>query len=389
MYAILRLAKHSTNGSLGAMKKHNKREMPVPNADPEKTKFNREIVGTGDYVKDVNEIIAKSGVHAQKNSVKAIEHVMTATPEFFHYSKNEMKIEDKDERNKAYWERYNLWIDANVKFLQEHYGPHSRVASVSLHKDELTPHLHAFVVPITQGKLKGGKVVNRLGAKEFTGDTKGVSGKKKLSLMQDKYAEAMKGFGLDRGIKNSKAQHQTMKKLHTNMARAEEYIKNKTYEIPLIENTPPLVGREKWVQNQNEEIKEKMQSFIDNTMLETSRNAFLSAAEILRLSKRKQIEEREGIERAELINKTIKAIETHKGKAVSLELINTKLSQNLEAKTENIEKWQLNYKEAKSDIQNLINGTITPERLEVLKFEIKQSERSRNGDNERGFNMTM
>jgi len=314
---------------------------------------------------------------------------MTATPEFFHYSKNEMKIEDKDERNKAYWERYNLWIDANVKFLQEHYGPHSRVASVSLHKDELTPHLHAFVVPITQGKLKGGKVVNRLGAKEFTGDTKGVSGKKKLSLMQDKYAEAMKGFGLDRGIKNSKAQHQTMKKLHTNMARAEEYIKNKTYEIPLIENTPPLVGREKWVQNQNEEIKEKMQSFIDNTMLETSRNAFLSAAEILRLSKRKQIEEREGIERAELINKTIKAIETHKGKAVSLELINTKLSQNLEAKTENIEKWQLNYKEAKSDIQNLINGTITPERLEVLKFEIKQSERSRNGDNERGFNMTM
>lgn len=383
MYAIIRIAKHSTNGSLGAMSKHNKREMKVPNANLELTKFNQEVVGTGDYIKDVNDAIARSNVHTQKNSVKAIEHIMTATPEFFNkYSAEEMKIENKDERNTAYHSRRNDWVNANVEFLREHYGPYSIVASVSLHLDESTPHLHAFVVPITKGKLKGGKEIKRLGAKSFTGDTKGSGGRQKLQKMQDNYAEKMARFGLERGIKYSNAQHVTMKKLHTNMSRAEEYVKNKKYEIPMIDELPPpIVGREKWVEKQNEVIKEKMTSFVDDMKQQVERTAFLKASELLALSKKKRTEDLESKERAQLLDKTIKAVESHKNTAAGFEMKNNKLSEELETIKEDKERWKMNYEEAKADINNLLKGTITPERLEVLKSKINTPERTQKRDN--------
>ena len=61
-----------------------------------------------------------------------------------------------------------------------------------LHLDEKTPHLHAVVVPIREGKLT---------AKTILGN------KKDMSQRQDRYAQAMAPFGLSRGVRGSKAIH--------------------------------------------------------------------------------------------------------------------------------------------------------------------------------------
>ncbi|MGX9105067.1 plasmid recombination protein, partial [Escherichia coli] len=67
----------------------------------------------------------------------------------------------------------------------------------SIHLDEKTPHMSAFVVPITKD--------GRLSAKEFIGN------RTKMSDDQSSYAEAVKHLGLVRGIEGSKATHKRIK----------------------------------------------------------------------------------------------------------------------------------------------------------------------------------
>ncbi|MDR8284580.1 plasmid recombination enzyme, partial [Acinetobacter baumannii] len=69
-----------------------------------------------------------------------------------------------------------------------------RIVTASIHRDEATPHLSAFVVPLTQD--------GRLSAKEFIG------GRDKMRADQTSFAEAVRALGLERGIEGSRATHQ-------------------------------------------------------------------------------------------------------------------------------------------------------------------------------------
>lgn len=365
-YAILRIAKHSTNGSLGGMTKHNKREIYTPNADPEKTHLNREFVGTGDYVNDVNKFIESKNLHIQKNSVKAIEHMVTASPEWW---------------KTATKEQQEAFFSGTHRFLDKFYGPHSKVVSVSLHRDESTPHAHYFVVPISQSKLKGGKEVLRLGATQFIGT------RDKLSQMQDMFAEQHKHLGLERGVKKSKAKHQTIKKLYSNLNRAEEHTKNKEYKTPKIESLPPTFNREKWVDKENEKIEQEIKSYVEGLKSDINNRAFLNASELLALSKVENERKEREQEKARIIDSAKKLIQRERDQKAGYEMKNTDLFKKLTKKEEESEKWLLNYNEAKSDIHNLIKGTITPERLKVLQFEIERSERSEKRRRDNGMSM--
>ena len=78
------------------------------------------------------------------------------------------------------------WERANAMFIKREFvSKGAKPIRVDLHMDETTPHLHFVFCPIT----KEGKI----SAKEFLG------GAKNLSMMQDRYAEAMEQFGLTRG----------------------------------------------------------------------------------------------------------------------------------------------------------------------------------------------
>ena len=85
---------------------------------------------------------------------------------------------------------------------RERHGKENVVAT-SIHRDETTPHLVAYVVPIDpQGKLN---------AREFLG------GRAKLSKMQTEFHSKVKDLGLDRGLEGSKAEHKTIKEFYAEL----------------------------------------------------------------------------------------------------------------------------------------------------------------------------
>jgi hypothetical protein len=79
---------------------------------------------------------------------------------------------------------------------------------MKLHRDESTPHIHAFIVPMYEGKLN---------AKHYIGGTRD-----RLTQLQDSYAKAMKPHKLERGIEKSRAQHQDIRRFYGAIERAKD-----------------------------------------------------------------------------------------------------------------------------------------------------------------------
>ena len=221
-FAILRIKKHSNFGTIAGMGSHVMRTRNTPNADPDLTHKNKTVIGSRDYVADVKARLdsAKIG-RIRKNGVIAIEHLMTASPDYF--------------KQKG---ALNEWYKATRNWLEQRYG-RDNIVSMTVHLDETTPHAHAVIVPIE--KKNSGRFVGqeRLNARAFTG------GREKMSEMQDSYAAALSHLGLERGIKGSKARHRTVRSWYAeanndiqkrqeiaeNQARAnfkQEYFKMKT-----------------------------------------------------------------------------------------------------------------------------------------------------------------
>ena len=95
------------------------------------------------------------------DSVRLVEALVTATPEFF---KGKEKAEIK-----AYFQEA-------LNFIKEHQDPKTIISAV-VHMDEKTPHMHLSFVPLTEDR--------RLCAKEIVGN------KKKLTQWQDRFWEHM------------------------------------------------------------------------------------------------------------------------------------------------------------------------------------------------------
>jgi len=134
----------------------------------------------------------------RNDAVRYLKHVYTGSHE-------DMKRVFSDPKTS------DAWIRANIKFVSEEYGKEN-IVRFTLHLDEKTPHIHAITVPLTKD--------GRLSAKELMGS------KKELSLRQDRYAEAMKGFGLERGIKATGIKHED----------ANDYYKRVDNTLNLVDN---------------------------------------------------------------------------------------------------------------------------------------------------------
>ena len=94
---------------------------------------------------------------------------------------------------------------------------------MSLHRDETTPHLVAYVVPIDQ---KG-----KLNCKEFLG------GRAKLNKMQTDFANQVKDLGLTRGKEGSKSRHTSIKEYYHDINNARDFsIKAETPKPELLES---------------------------------------------------------------------------------------------------------------------------------------------------------
>ena len=149
MKAILRFKKMQTLGNVSGMEKHVDRKMEVPNADLTKTKENVSFVDGSSVVNLYNRLeeIKKSGGIIQKNSIVAIDCLMTASPEFWTSEKKEKQF-----------------IENSEKYLIETFGKEN-IMSMVLHKDETSPHIHAIVCPAFESKDRWGNKKIRVGAK--------------------------------------------------------------------------------------------------------------------------------------------------------------------------------------------------------------------------------
>lgn len=137
----------------------------------------------------------KSQKAIRKDAVKYTTHILTG-------SHDKMKEIERSP------EKLRDWVKENKKFLEQEFGKENIVRFV-LHRDEKTPHLHAVTVNLTAD--------GRLSAKEIVGN------RKDLQNRQDRYAQAMQSFGLERGIKNTGIKHEDAKTYYARIKQANDF----------------------------------------------------------------------------------------------------------------------------------------------------------------------
>lgn len=213
-YAVLHLDKAS--GNEAKMTSHIERTQMPKNADPERTHLNRELIEFPERVNNWTEAIQhrldNAGLTRKigTNQVRAIRMMLTGSREDMKRIEAEGKLDQ--------------WCQDNIYWLRKTYGSDNLVSAV-LHMDEATPHIHATVVPIVKGeRRKSIKKNEPSGKKQYRKKNPNaarlcaddVMTRKNLEKFQDTYAEAMKKYGLERGIRGSDARHITTQEFYRN-----------------------------------------------------------------------------------------------------------------------------------------------------------------------------
>lgn len=180
-YCILRSEKLTSFGSIAGSAGHTFREIPTPNADPARTHLNKTL-GAQTSAEVRAAIAARLPAKRRKDAVLAIEYLVAASPEWCEATSAKTQRE---------------YFNGAIAWLRARHGAEN-VVCVNLQLDEKSPHLVAYVVPLTKD--------GRLSAKDFLG------GRQVLSRMQTEFAEKVGApVGLRRGIEGSKAKHTTAK----------------------------------------------------------------------------------------------------------------------------------------------------------------------------------
>ena len=198
-FAILRTAKLKSFGEIGGSLSHNYRDRPTPNANPQQTHNNEHSLSSADLV--MTAIKNKLPEKRRKDAVLCVEYLITASPDWVGWHKS-------DEQK---------YFDDAKKWLENKHGKDNVIAT-TIHRDESTPHMIAYVVPLVDGKLN---------AKKFLG------GRQKLSDMQTDFARSVgEPLGLVRGLEGSKAEHQTIKQYYANVNTAVKISPDIALDIP-------------------------------------------------------------------------------------------------------------------------------------------------------------
>ena len=164
-YAILRFAKYK-GPEIGHIEAHNERTKEKyasnPDVDTSRSHLNFHLVTPErKYRAEAEKQIAEAGCRTRSDSVRVVEALVTASPEFF---KGKKRSEVKSYFTEA------------LDFIQKHQSKDTIISAV-VHMDEKTPHMHLCFVPLTEDK--------RLSAKEIVGN------KKKLTWWQDEFWKHM------------------------------------------------------------------------------------------------------------------------------------------------------------------------------------------------------
>jgi hypothetical protein len=200
-------------GNIGGSLSHNYRDRETHNADSDLSVMNEHSLENAEAVK--NAITARLPEKRRSDAVLCIEHLITASPEWKGWG---------TDQETAFFEKSKVW-------LEEKYGKDNVIAT-TIHRDETTPHLVAYVVPLDEE-------TGRLNAKKWIG------GRSNLSGMQTDFAKNVEEFGLERGILGSKSRHTSIKEYYAKVNEAE----NKpaiNFEMPDLPKTDLFESKEKY-----------------------------------------------------------------------------------------------------------------------------------------------
>lgn len=192
-YAIMRCKKLASMGSVASSLKHCYRDRETPNADAARTPDN-EHHGAKSTAEAMGKLRDMLPTKRRKDAVLAVEYLMTASPDWWKQATPKQQAE---------------FFLQSKDWLVKKYGA-DRIIVATIHRDETSPHLSAFVIPLTPD--------GRLSAKEFIGD------RSQMSLDQTTYAKAVQQLGLERGIQGSKARHQSIRAHYAAIERGEQRI---------------------------------------------------------------------------------------------------------------------------------------------------------------------
>lgn len=220
-YAVLHMEK--TSGTDAAMSAHIERTIKPKNADESRTHLNRELIRFPDEVENRTQAIQHrldtAGLTRKigNNQVRAIRVLLTGTHE-------DMERITKEGR-------LDKWCSDNLKYLADTFGRENIVSAV-LHMDEQTPHIHATLVPIVKGERKRKKkeeLVKERYRKKPTDTARlcadEIMTRAKLKSYQDTYAQAMSGYGLQRGIDGSEARHISTRQYYRDLVQQTELLR--------------------------------------------------------------------------------------------------------------------------------------------------------------------
>ena len=164
-YAILRFAKYK-GPEIGHIEAHNERAKEKyasnPDVDTAHSHLNFHLVTPErKYRAEAEKQIAAAGCRTRSDSVRVVEALVTASPEFFNGKKRS---------------EVRAYFTEALEFIKQNQNPDTIISAV-VHMDEKTPHMHLCFVPLTEDK--------RLSAKEIVGN------KKKLTWWQDEFWKHM------------------------------------------------------------------------------------------------------------------------------------------------------------------------------------------------------
>ena len=272
-YAILRFKKYK-GPEISNIEAHNERRKEKyasnPDVDPSRSRMNFHLIEPQDrYRAEAERQISAAGCRTRKDSVRVVEVLVTASPEFFH-GKNKREIRE--------------FFQYALDFLTQHQKKETILSAV-VHMDEKTPHMHVSFVPLTGD--------GRLSAKDIVGN------KKKLIWWQDEFWKYMVSRypELERGESASKTGRDHIPprvfKQMTQLTKQKELLEKKLNSIN------PLNAKK-----QAEEISRILESYIPavekmDTQLKKYQSCYQKMAAENRNLKEEKIQLSEELEKAQ------------------------------------------------------------------------------------------
>lgn len=238
---IIRQEKIKTWSELHNRGAHNNRLKTVNNSD--NNRGIKRLLGTNNTTKDVKRLMMKNKIdpdHIRKNAVICNELILTISPDYF---KNG-ELDYRDTFNKKATIEFQKRA---VKFLLDKYK--NKIASIVVHYDETSPHIHAIVVPIYFDKKTNRK---KLSAKRFFDRSLLVE------LQEDYYNYFSDLEKITKYTHKSNAKHQDIKTFYGKLSEKKEEINNITLGIKA--KNKKLMDRIKTLNNEKNILEKELYS---------------------------------------------------------------------------------------------------------------------------------